>query len=108
MHPKDRLLRRYSARLLSIGYRVLLEESRRELLECGHLLRRLMFEFWTVRQQMPVTGLGSPLGSRPGRPGRLTALPIPPAVRQPEANVRLPATVSIRSDCHPRTLYPSG
>ena len=64
--------------------------------------------WWTVQQQVSFTILSPSLGSRLGRPRCLATLPVSSAVRQPEADVRFPATASIRSDCHAHRLYSCG
>ena len=77
------------ARLLAIGHNVVLQNSRRKLRDCRHLLVS-----WstvrTVLQQMPLTIL--PPAHRAGlrAHGRFAPLSMPVVIRQPEVDVHFP------------------
>src|SRR5713101_3328848 len=99
MNPDNRILRRDSARLLPIRPRVPVEEPRRELFKCRHLL----FGFGpTVLEQMPLTVLAPSLRSGLRRHGCFAPVPVHRAVRQAEGDVHLPPAPSIRSYSHHR------
>ena len=76
MHADDRLLRRDPARLLSVRPRVSLEEPRRELLECRHLLLRFVGLVGTVFDDQPFTILSPTSRCGLGRYGHHTPIAV--------------------------------
>ena len=101
---QDGLLRGDPARLLPIRPRVAVEEPRRELFKCGHLLLGLR---QAVLQQVPLTVLAPSLR---GRLGARWSIADAPGAGSRSSNrvhhVHHPAALSIRSDCYAHRCLP--
>src|SRR5262249_55048744 len=87
--------------LLSIRAHISINESWRELCQGGDLLLLL---FRAVFHEMPFTVLAPALRRGFRRDRSSTPLAIPRPVGQLGANIHLPATASVRSDCHAHHL----
>src|SRR4051812_11216064 len=81
---------------------MLIEEPRRELFECGHLLLLLLGRAAEDQVTFPV--LCPPLRGRLRVRRRLHTFPILRAVREAEADIRLPPPFPVPSECHAHRL----
>src|SRR5262245_10411744 len=78
---EDRSLGRDAARLLAVGYRIVVDESRSERFKCRDLLSGLV---GTVLQQMPLSVLAPAQSTGPGVDWGLTAFSVFASIRQAE------------------------